>query len=77
MSAQELCAGGPARVPAPRRLARHAVRLFRTIKERLDLAAENDLAIRELESLSDHMLRDMGVDRVDIRRRVRGPRDDD
>ena len=44
---------------------------------RLDKATMDDLVIRELDAMPDYMLRDMGLERHDIRRRVRGLRHDD
>lgn len=50
---------------------------FRAVMRRLDKRAADATAIRELAAMPDAMLRDMGLDRLDIRRRVRGLRDDD
>jgi uncharacterized protein YjiS (DUF1127 family) len=62
------------------RLGRSSVSLAARVLDflrRLDRAIEHDIAIRELQSQPDHILRDIGLDRNDIRRRVRGLTDDD
>jgi len=79
MSLHETAIARPAVAVADRfmRLAARLAAPLRALIDRLDEAAANDLAIRELQSQPDHILRDIGLDRNDIRRRVRGLTDDD
>lgn len=79
MSFHETIINRPAIAAAERDLALVA-RLAASIRAwfaRLDREAEHRRAIRELESQPDYILRDIGLDRYSIRRRVRGLTDDD
>jgi uncharacterized protein YjiS (DUF1127 family) len=75
MTFADLAAARPAR-PVTGVFVRLAIS-FRAVMRRLDKRAADATAIRELDAMPDYMLRDMGLDRLDIRRRVRGLRDDD
>lgn len=79
MSVHDTTISRPAIAEADRGLALVArlTAFIRAWFDRRDRKAEHRRAIRELQSQPDYILRDIGLDRDDIHRRVRGLTDDD